>query len=200
MKYFLTIPILAVLILTGCSKENSIVGPQQQTQTTNQWIQINHSSTLSVENTYSASKTINGNNGGTIDLPLKMFINNGHLAFVAASLKIPSHAFTGTKAISFTVNTDCAGVDFSPAMTFSKNLSLDITFTGVDISGYDPSHLGFAYLDGTGIIPAQFVLLNANILNGLLLVQGAQITHFSRYGWATIDGPLPQPINDGGSE
>jgi hypothetical protein len=120
---------------------------------------------------------------------------------VTATLNIPKGAFAGTKTLSYTVNTTNAGVDFSPSpSTFSKTLSFDIIFTGVDISGYDPAHLGFAYLDGSSILPARFVYTNANIANGLLVVLGAQITHFSRYGWATIDGPLPDPITSGGQE
>ena len=50
MKYFLIIPVLAALILSGCSKENSIVGPQQQQQNKSQWIQLDHSSSLSTQN------------------------------------------------------------------------------------------------------------------------------------------------------
>ena len=193
--------VLAGIVLAGCTKENSVVGPQQQQQAKNQWIQINHSSSLSAENTYTASKTIDGSIGGTIELS-KIFNNNGHWAWVSASLKIPKNAFSGTKLISYTVDTDHAGIDFSPSpTTFNKNLSLDITFTGIDISGYDPAHLCFAYLDGqNNIVPAQFVYINANIANGLLIVSGAQITHFSRYGWSTIDGPLPDPITDGGTQ
>ena len=199
MKYLLVITILAALMLSSCSKESSIVGPQQQQTVKNEWIKINHSSSLSTENTYTASKSIDGSKGGTISLA-QSFNSNGTWALVTASLKIPKGAFTGTKVISYTVNTDCAGIEFSPSpATFNKNLSLDLIFTGIDISGYSQSKLGFAYLDGTQITPAKFVYYNANIGNGLLVVLGAQITHFSRYGWATIDGPIPDPIVNGGS-
>jgi hypothetical protein len=200
MKYFLVITIFAAMILSSCSKESSVVGPQQQQQVKNEWIKINHSSSLSTENTYTASKSIDGSKGGSISLA-QSFNNNGSWALVTATLRIPKGAFSGTKVISYTVNTDCAGITFYPSpATFNKTLSLDLIFTDVDISGYDPAHLGFAYLDGSQIIPAQFVYTNANIANGLLVVLGAQITHFSRYGWGTIDGPLPVPITDGGSE
>ena len=201
MKYLLVITIFAAIILSSCSKESSIVGPQTQKSAKNEWIKLGHSSSLSTENTFTASKSIDGSKGGSIALSQSYINGNGKWALVTASLNIPKGAFTGTQVISYTVNTDCAGVEFFPTpLSFSKNLSLDIVFTGVDISGYDPNHLGFAYLDGTQVLPARFVYTNANIANGLLVVLGAQITHFSRYGWATIDGPLPLPIEDGGTE
>lgn len=195
MKYFLIVPILAAMILSGCTKENTVVGPQQVTQQPQQlkseWIQINHSPSLSVENTYTASKTIVGNVGGTIELS-QIFKSNGHMCLVTAKLTIPKNAFSGSKLISYTVDTDHAGISFSPSpIVFSKTLSLDLIFTGIDISDYNPSKLAFAYLDGQTIVKANLVYANADIAQGLLVVLGAQITHFSRYGWSTVDGSTP---------
>ena len=190
MKYLLLFPILAIFILAGCAKENSIMGPQSSTnQSTSQWININHSPSLSVENTtYTVSKSIDGSKGGTVELA-KVFKNDGNWALVTAKLTIPKGAFSGTQVISYTVNTESAGIDFSPANTsFSKNLNLDITFTGVNISGYKASDLIFSYLKDNSIVPAKFTYANANIAQGLLVVLGAQISHFSRYGWSTING------------
>jgi len=189
MKYLVVITILAALILSSCAKESSVVGPQQQQQVKNEWVKINRSSSLSTENTYTASKSIDGSKGGTISLS-QSFMNNGNWALVTATLTIPKGAFTGTKVISYTVNTDLGGIEFFPSpATFNKTLNLDLVFTGVDLSGYKQNHLAFAYLDQNQIIPAAFEYTNANIANGLLVVLGAQITHFSRYGWATIDDP-----------
>ena len=189
MKYYLLIPILAIFILAGWAKENSIMGPQSSTnQSTSQWIKIIHSPSLSVENTYTASKSIDGSKGGTVELT-KVFKDDGNWALVTAKLTIPKGAFSGTKVISYTVNTETAGIEFSPNATdFDKNLSLDLVFTGVNISGYNTSELAFAYLDGNYIVPAKFTYANANIAKGLLMVLGAQINHFSRFGWSTIDG------------
>ena len=189
MKYLLLFPILAIFILAGCAKENSIMGPQSSTnQSTSQWIKIIHSPSLSVENTYTASKSIDGSKGGTVELT-KIFKDDGKWALVTAKLTIPKGAFSGTQVISYTVNTETASINFSPsAVNFDKNLSLDLVFTGVNISGYNTSELAFAYLDGNYIVPAKFTYANANIAQGLLMVLGAQIDHFSRYGWSTIDG------------
>lgn len=189
MKFYLLFPILAIFIFAGCTKESSIMGPQStQTQSKSKWITINHTASLSVENTYTASKSIDGSKGGTIELS-KIFKNDGNWALVTAKLTIPAGAFSGTEVISYTVNTETAGIDFSPAtVSFNKNLSLDITFTGVNISAYKASDLVFSYLEDNTIVPAKFTYANANIAQGLLVVIDAQISHFSRFGWSTLDG------------
>jgi hypothetical protein len=188
MKYYLVVPILAAFILAGCSKENSIVGPpSQQTQAKREWIKINTAATLAVENSYTASKSIEGSKGGTINLT-QVYKSNGQWAIVTAKLSIPQGAFSGTKVISYTVNTDNASISFSPSpQSFQKNLSLDLTFTGVNLAGVDVSKLAFSYLDGSTIVPAKFTYVNANIAQGLLVVIGAQLSHFSMYGWSTLD-------------
>src|ERR1035441_4045175 len=151
MKYYLLIPILAIFILAGCAKENSIIGPQSsQIQSKSQWITISHSPSLSVENIYSVSKSINGNNGGSIELT-QAFINDGQQASVTATLTIPQGAFNGNKLISFTVNTETAEIDFTSVTPkdkdFDQSLSLDLTFSGINISEYKVSDLGFSYFD-----------------------------------------------------
>ena len=186
MKYFLLIPILTVFILAGCAKENSITGPQSsQSLSKRAWIKINPSSSLSVENTntYTVSQSVNGNKGGTV------FLSGPS---VSATLTIPQGAYNGNKVISFTVNTQTATIDFTPikqliGQDFNKNLSLDFTITGIDISGYTGS-LSFAYLENSGnIVPIPSTTVTAQ--NGSLSVSDAQISHFSRYGWSTIDDP-----------
>jgi|CZKP01.1.fsa_nt_gi hypothetical protein len=194
MKYYLLIPILAIFILAGCAKENSIIGPQSsQIQSKSQWITISHSPSLSVENIYSVSKSINGNNGGSIELT-QAFINDGQQASVTATLTIPQGAFNGNKVISFTVNTETAEIDFTSVTPkdkdFDQSLSLDLTFSGINISEYKVSDLGFSYFDGSNIVPIKSAYENVDINQGLLIVLGAQINHFSRYGWSTKDDPL----------
>jgi hypothetical protein len=182
MKYYFLVPILAAFILAGCAKENSIMGPpSQQTQSKSEWIKVSTpAASLAVENSYTASKTIDGSKGGTISLIQKNVI---------ALLTIPKGAFSGTQVISYTVNTATASIDLSPSpQSFNKDLTLDLTFTGIDLSGYQSSQLCFAYLDGTNIVPTNsgHVIINTKL--GLLSTIGTQISHFSRYGWSNIDG------------
>ena len=189
MKYYVLVPIIAVFIFAGCAKDNSIMGPQSVTkQQTSQWVKLTNSSSLSVENTFTASETIDGSKGGIINLT-QVFKGDGDWAKVTAKLTIPKGAFSGTEVISFTVNTDYASIEFSPNTTnFDHDLSLDLIFTGVNLSGYDETNLFFSYLDGNSIVPAKHTFIKVNKGYGLLKVLGAQISHFSRYAWSTIDG------------
>jgi hypothetical protein len=182
MKYYFLVPILAAFILAGCAKENTIMGPPtQQTQSKSEWIKVSTTTaSLAVENSYTASKNIDGSKGGTISLSQKN---------VTAQLSIPKGAFSGTQVISYTVNTATASIDLSPSpQSFQKDLSLDLTLKGVDLSGYKSSQLCFAYLDGTNIVPTTSGQVNVNTKQGLLSIIGCQISHFSRYGWSNIDG------------
>jgi hypothetical protein len=190
MKYYLMIPVLAIFILAGCAKENSIMGPlSPQKQSTVHWLKLTQSTSLSIENTFSVSESIDGNKGGSIELT-QYFKNNGQIASVSANLTIPKGAFKGTEIISYTVNTEAAGIEFSPnTLNFTKSLSLDLTFTGLKISRYKASDLSFSYLDGSNIVPVTSNYVNVDTKKGLLVVLGAQISHFSRYGWSTIDDP-----------
>jgi hypothetical protein len=189
MKYYIIVPILAVFILAGCAKDNSIMGPQSITkQTQYEWVKLTNSSYLSVENTFSASESIDGSEGGIINLT-QVYKGDGNWSKVIAKLTIPKGAFSGTQVISFTVNTENASIELYPNTTnFDLDLSLDLTFTGVNISGYDDSDLFFSYLDGNTIVPAKHTFVKVDKGLGLLKVLGAQINHFSRYGWSTIDG------------
>ena len=119
----------------------------------------------------------------------RVFKGAGNWAKVTAKLTIPKGAFSGTEVISFAVNTDNTSIEFSPNITnFNLDLSLDLIFSGVNISGYDDTNLFFSYLDGKSIVPAKYTYIKVNKGYGLLKVLGAQISHFSRYGWSTIDG------------
>lgn len=189
MKYLL-VPILAVFLFAGCAKENSIMGPESlspQLQAKTQWITINHSPSLSVENTFTVSKSIDGSKGGNINLT-QVFKDDGNWAQFTAKLTIPKGAFSGTEVISYTVNTTDASIEFtSNIVDFNVDLSLDLLFNGVNISGYNDADLVFSYLDGHSIVPAKRTFVKVNNGQGLLMVLGAQINHFSRYGWSTID-------------
>jgi len=192
MKYYLFILILAIFILAGCTKENSIVGPQSsqssQTLPKGQWIVIGLDSSLSIENTYTVSKSIDGKKGGSIELA-QTFQDDGNQASFSAILTIPPKAFKGTEVISYTVNTETASIEFSPnTKNFKKNLSLDLTFIGLDISKYRASDLSFSYLDGNKIVPVKSDYVRVDIQQGILEVLGAEIRHFSRFGWSTKDG------------
>jgi hypothetical protein len=83
------------------------------------------------------------------------------------------------------VDNEKLSIKFEPHPTyFDIPLTLDLTYTGLNLSGIDPSKISFAYLDdpATG-----FVITNDHIFTdlstGTLRITGGKIPHFSEYGF-----------------
>ena len=185
MKHLFTV-LLAALILAGCSKQINVNGPE--TQPKREFLKLNLQPTEKVENYFLAGDIINGSQGGEIELE-KSFYSNGKQGKVEVKLTIPAGAFTGTKLIAYLINSDNGTINFYPSMTFNKSLTLDYKIKGINLSGYNPADIDFGYMNGSTIVIASYDSKKINIGQGLLEVDGARITHFSRYGWATIDDP-----------
>lgn len=191
MKY-LFISILAAFILTGCSKQLNINEPENQVN--REWLKVNIEPSLKVENTFTVSKVITGAVGGQLLLSEIYFISNGDRVTVDIDLTIPAGAFKGVKTISYSINTDNGTIDFLPKMSFDTDLNLDYKLTGIDLSEYtDPNIIDFVYLKNNSFILTSYVSKKVDLRRGILQVEDAKISHFSRYGWATIVEPEPDP-------
>jgi hypothetical protein len=148
---------------------------------TEKFIKLPPKTDLSVENTFFVIKLINGLLGGEITLNAGYIGPNG-LISINADLNIPQHSFLGIKLISYFVNDDYAAVDFFPALTFNHSASFDLKFEGLDLTGVNPADVDFCYLDWSGHLHhVDYDNLIVDIPNGILEVQGAHLTHFSRY-------------------
>ena len=80
---------------------------------------------------------------------------------------------------------DDAVVDLYPQMTFDNPLNLNLTFSGLDLTGVNPSEVNFYYIDPDGNLEiAENDGITVDIANGTLSVKNAKIPHFSRYGFA----------------
>lgn len=188
---FLFISILAALILAGCSKQSTITEPQKEVQRA--WLKLNIHPDQKVENDFTASKLIDGSVGGQLNLSEDFYVNGKNVT-IDVELDIPAGAFSGTKQISYTVNNDDATIDFSPKMAFDKDLTLNYKLTGVDLSSYNPDLLDFVYLKNhSSFVLTSYLWKKVDSRRGLLEVFKAKIAHFSRYGWATITDPDPDP-------
>ena len=73
---------------------------------------------------------------------------------------------------------------FGPSYVFNLSLTLNITYTGVNLSGINPSTVKFAYLatDGSVKYAANDGIV-VDLATGKLQVVNAVIPHFSRYGF-----------------
>lgn len=198
MKFLFLSIILSVFILAGCSKQLNINEPEQQVN--REWLKVAMEPDQGVECDFNASKSIDGAYGGKIELK-RVFFSNGKIGYMDVELTIPAGAFTGVKTISYTVNPEDAALDFSPSMSFNKNLDLDYKLSGLDLSSYtNPDLIDFVYVDNGSFVLTSYGSKKVDLRKGVLQVLNAKILHFSRYGWATITDPDPEDPGTGTGE
>ena len=190
MKKILLFLALAGIVLTGCSdvKLNNANQPEKATY---KLVQIPGKTGLSNETVYTTTCIIDGSIGGTMTINASYMGNNGQSVSLNVSMTIPAGAFSGVRTITLTADDQYALLVCSPSMTFDKNILLDFSYTGLDIKTVDlPKYKnGFYFISDSGNLEA--IASNGFLIDkksGSLSVTGAQIPHFSRFGWATING------------
>ncbi|PJA99366.1 MAG: hypothetical protein CO128_03815 [Ignavibacteriales bacterium CG_4_9_14_3_um_filter_30_11] len=171
------------LFFAGCSDQASINGPtNQDLQPSSNLIGLG---TNGLQKAITISKTINGDVGGQIDIVGSFGSGLGAIQ-VNGTLTVPAGAYSGDQTISVNMNGHYAVVDFGPSpFTFDIPLNFSMEITNVILSG-NISAIHFIYIadDGT---TAPVELQGETVANKegrTLSVTGAQLPHFSRYGWA----------------
>jgi hypothetical protein len=183
MKQLITLALLLLLLLAGCSENSSIISPEDTVKANYKWLNIIGSEEVKLSRVSVTGGHINGATGG--NLALNESYDN---ITIAANLIFPSGAFDGTKHFIYRVDDNKAIVDFLPGASFNKNLTFDITISGITVDGLS-NNVIFAYLDNNGVIQAtEYSSVTYDAQNKILEVKGAKINHFSRYGWAKSDG------------
>ncbi len=110
---------------------------------------------------------------------------------ISATLYVPAGALANTPSLRFWMNVDNEklSITFEPHPTyFDIPLTLDLEYTGVDLTGIDPKTVHFAYLDNdmtSWIIPNEMIY--TNLSTGTLRITGGEIPHFSEYGFVRKD-------------
>lgn len=185
MKLFI-ITIFAALLLAGCTKVSDISGPTQQTKP--EFLKLNISQAEKTEGIFTTDATIDGSVGGEVNF-YKTYYSNGNKMTLEVELNVPAGAYSGIKNIGYKIDNATGTLDFFPSMSFENPLTLNYKIEGVDLSNYSKSTLiDFFYLDGDNYVLTQYGSKKVNIKKGILEVNNALLTHFSRYGWATLDG------------
>ncbi len=185
MKKLLLLLTFLGLIIAGCSDTSN--NPVALKPSHKSLIPLPEKSSLSTETQFSVSKTINGEEGGTINLVRFYFSFRGNLVFVFAHLNIPANAFSGSKTITLTTDDQYAAVYFDPHMNFNIPLNLTLSYTGLNLAqmNLNTSNVGFDYFDDFGnAYPVENEGINVNLFHGSLSVINAKIHHFSRYGFS----------------
>ncbi len=174
MKKLLALSLLLAIAFFGCSEQNSLVGPTASQS--REFIEISPSSSLAKTTTFSG--TINGAAGGEI------LINAGGPKAVSGNLLFPAGAFDGEETFAISVNQVKAYIDFSPSpFEFSEDLSFNIAFYGVNLHRINPDEVLFGYFGSNGEFVDAGGTITVDQENNVLSVQGAVISHFSRYGF-----------------
>ena len=181
MKKVLFSILFAGLLLGGCSDINNSISPTQNGNT-GKMFKMPQAVNMTTETTFSASQNISGNSGGNLQLSGSYQGTNG-LVTIQANLNVPSNAYPGEKVLYVANSNEYAEVDFNPSLTFDAPVLLNLTISGLDLTGVNSSQVGFAYIsdDGSYIEPINYDNLTVNSTTGTLAVTNAHLSHFSRY-------------------
>jgi len=194
MRLLLSGLLLSILIFSACEKvDDPITGPNELrksgsdtfgTAKSYDIIPLPTKSIGFLDSVFTVSKLINGLLGGVINLNKTYISKEGTLVTMSVDAVIQPLSFWGTRRISFTIDDTTATVQCEPGMTFQRPLLMVQTFTGLDLSEYETEDIDFVYIkDDGGIEDVENSLILVNKPLGLVTVIGAQLPHFSRYGW-----------------
>ncbi|MCX6168347.1 MAG: hypothetical protein NTX65_03340 [Ignavibacteriales bacterium] len=106
---------------------------------------------------------------------------------ISATLHVPAGALKNRPSLQFhmVVDNDQLTIQFQPHPTiFDIPLTMDLEYTGVDLTGIDAQTVYFAYLDNdmtSWVIPNEKIFVDKN--TGTLRITGGEIPHFSEYGF-----------------
>jgi len=197
MKLILSGLLALILIFSACEKiDDQVVSPNDlQKYNSNSagitpstinfsLIPLPQKSPIYLDSVFTVSKLINGLLGGAIVLDRTYISDKGQLVTMLVNLVIPPLSFLGQDTITVTIDNDFAAVHCEPGMTFLHPLLMLQTFTGLNLSKYNTEDIDFVYInDEGGIEDVENSLIIVNKPLGLVTVIGAQLHHFSRYGW-----------------
>ena len=188
MKKLITIFGLAALLFGGCSNpvENSMEPMKLEQNSLNKLSVEVIDNPLVLPTQLFTSKEISGNNGGNIVLSGQYKNAFGDTISVDVKLTIPKGAFIGIKNISIKTDKLNPCLEFQPASVFSKVLKLNLKFKGLSADRYNlvSGETVFAHIaDNGNVSPVLDEGLVVDKTSKLTSVNGANIMHFSRYGF-----------------
>ncbi|MBZ0200670.1 MAG: hypothetical protein K8H86_12435 [Ignavibacteriaceae bacterium] len=183
MKQLIFTLFLAGVFFAGCSDFNNTTIPANS-QSTVQKIKMPAPKNLSVETTFTVSERIAGNFGGELLLDGFYPSTTGDV-MIEAELIVPSGAYSGEKVLSISNEGQFVEVSLDPSMQFDAPVLLSVRMDGLDLSDVNPETIQFLYFADDGSTESvTYDELIVDVENGILGVRNAQLTHFSRYGFA----------------
>ena len=193
MKRLLSLFAIGILFF-ACSENTNLVDPVDQhsnngsisPKTTLNWLSTpstKGSKFIGLDQAQ-AEKVIDLTVGGDVTVN---YVSADGKKTISATLHVPAGALKDTPTLNFymLVDNDKLSIKFQPHPTFFDiPLTLDLEYTGIDLTGIDAKTIYFAYLDDptTG-----FIITNDHIFTdmstGTIRIVGGEIPHFSEYGF-----------------
>jgi hypothetical protein len=188
MRKLIAIFGLAALVFAGCSNpvENSVEPIIPVSGSINKEIGFGTNTLTALPSELYIEKQIDGKLGGKVILQGVYQNYYGDTVTVTATLEVPKDAYTGIKNISMRTDQYSPAMEFQPGGSFVKPLKLDLKFVGMKLSRYNlqDGKTDFFYIadDGTMVVIKNDGM-NINLKDKKAEVHGAQLNHFSRYGF-----------------
>lgn len=184
MKKFITIQLIILAMLFGCTPDANVISPENTPSTKQlKLIELPIPQGLSLETIYTEYKYINGSNGGWFSEDFSYQSSTGTV-YLSSTLNFPANSFSGTVNISQSFNTQTASLEFGPSMVFNVPVRYTLTISGLDLTGVNSNTLSFVYVAPDGSITGvQYDYISMDAATGTLKVKNALLNHFSRYGF-----------------
>ncbi len=187
MKNLLTVITILLVSLTACTENSDFITQDSSYDT--QSLDKKHKNKGKdgpEQDYYTASKVIDGKEGGKITLKVSMDKSTGQKSQV--TLKIPKGAFEGEQEISFSITPHEPCIIFSPhGLEFKKKVKLDLKLENFWFDKKDKKDIDFVYGDDDGNIleEVEYDKIKFDHNKNFVQVKKAEIWHFSRYYFCT---------------
>ena len=132
---------------------------------------------------YTDNFTVDGKKGARLSIKHSWKDEFGSPISLTAELIIPRNAFEGVENFDMIFDLENFSMELYPSpFEFDIPVEFSMYFYGLDLSEYVGYDLDFNYLDGEEE-ELEYYHKDVDFNNGNLVVWGAKLHHFSRYGW-----------------
>jgi len=178
MKSLTFLAFLAALLIVSCT--DTPIDPVKSDSRSVQLIKLPPKAGLSVEEDgFTVTKTINGEEGGTLKIKESYVALDGHTVKIDAKLKIKKNSFLGEETITMTVDDNYAAVWFTPHMIFDKPTELNVKFEGIDLKELElvSGSYDFIYINGQYVEDVEYNQLQVQESEGKISVKKAKLNN-----------------------
>jgi hypothetical protein len=135
----------------------------------------------SVKTKMSKNFTVDGSVGDTLYVSHR-WKSKGKRVKLSAKLYIPENAYKGELTFAMIFDLENYALELYPSpFEFDIPVKLDLVFKNVDFTNLNMQNPDFVYLDGEEQMLYEKVKFDPE--KGVVEVKGAELHHFSRYGW-----------------